>query len=110
MFSIYLAIGAASHVHFCPDAEQLVRVIGQVHPTAFFGVPRVWERIGAGIQALLAAEQDAGKRAAVAGGHGDRPPLRAQLPVRAGHAAGARAPSSGRRTSRCSGRSAACSA
>jgi len=66
MFSIYLAIGAVSHVHFCPDPAQLVRVIGQVRPTAFFGVPRVWEKIRAGIQALLAAEQDEGKRAAVA--------------------------------------------
>ena len=66
MFSIYLAIGAVSHVHFCPDAAQLVRVIGQARPTAFFGVPRVWEKIRAGIQALLAAEQDEGKRAAVA--------------------------------------------
>jgi long-chain acyl-CoA synthetase len=66
MFSIYLAIGAVSHVHFCPDAAQLVRVIGQVRPTAFFGVPRVWEKIRAGIQALLAAEPDQGKRAAMA--------------------------------------------
>jgi long-chain acyl-CoA synthetase len=66
MFSIYLAIGAVSHVHFCPDAAQLVQVIGRVRPTAFFGVPRVWEKIRAGIQALLAAEQAEGKRAAVA--------------------------------------------
>jgi long-chain acyl-CoA synthetase len=66
MFTIYLAIGAAGHVHFCPDATQLVRVIGQVRPTAFFGVPRVWEKIRAGIQALLTAEQDEAKRAAVA--------------------------------------------
>src|SRR5690349_22368074 len=66
MFSIYLAIGAVGHVHFCPDATQLVRMIGQVRPTAFFGVPRVWEKIRAGIQALLAAEQDEGRRAAVA--------------------------------------------
>jgi long-chain acyl-CoA synthetase len=66
MFSIYLAIGAVSHVHFCPDAAQLVRVIGQVRPTAFFGVPRVWEKIRAGIQALLAAEPDQGKRASMA--------------------------------------------
>ena len=66
MFSIYLAIGAASHVHFCPDPAQLVRVIGQVRPTAFFGVPRVWEKIRAGIQALLAAEPDEARRAAVA--------------------------------------------
>jgi long-subunit acyl-CoA synthetase (AMP-forming) len=66
MFSIYLAIGAVGHVHFCPDAAQLVRMIGQVRPTAFFGVPRVWEKIQGGIGALLAAEQDEGKRAAVA--------------------------------------------
>jgi long-chain acyl-CoA synthetase len=66
MFSIYLAIGAVSHVHFCPDPARLVPVIGQVRPTAFFGVPRVWEKIRAGIQALLAAEQDEARRAAVA--------------------------------------------
>jgi long-chain acyl-CoA synthetase len=66
MFSIYLPIRAVGHVHLCPDAAQLVRVIGQVRPTAFFGVPRVWEKIRAGIQALIAAEQDETRRAAVA--------------------------------------------
>ena len=65
MFSIYAPIHAVGHVHFCPDAGQLVRVIGKVRPTAFFGVPRVWEKVRAGIQALLTAEQDEGKRAAV---------------------------------------------
>ena len=65
MLSIYLPIHAVGHVHFCPDAAQLVRVIGKVRPTAFFGVPRVWEKVRAGIQALLTAEQDEGKRAAV---------------------------------------------
>ena len=66
MFSIYAPIHAVGHVHFCPDAGQLVRVIGKVRPTAFFGVPRVWEKVRASIQALLTAEQDEGKRAAVA--------------------------------------------
>jgi long-chain acyl-CoA synthetase len=65
MFTVYLPIHTAGHVHFCPDAAQLVPVIGQVRPTAFFGVPRVWEKIRAGIQALLTAEQDEAKRAAV---------------------------------------------
>jgi len=65
MFSIYLPIHAVGHVHFCPDATQLVRVVGKVHPTAFFGVPRVWEKIRAGIQGVLDAEQDEGRRAAV---------------------------------------------
>ena len=65
MFSIYLPVSTAAHVHFCPDAQQLVKTVGEVRPTAFFGVPRVWEKIRAGIQALLAAEADPGRRAAV---------------------------------------------
>jgi long-chain acyl-CoA synthetase len=65
MLSIYAPIHTVGHVHFCPDAAQLVRVIGKVRPTAFFGVPRVWEKIRAGIQALLTAEQDESKRATV---------------------------------------------
>ena len=66
MFSIYLPIFTAGHVHFCPDTTQLVRVVGKVRPTAFFGVPRVWEKVRAGIESLFALEQDEGKRAAVA--------------------------------------------
>jgi long-chain acyl-CoA synthetase len=42
-----------------------VKTVGEVRPTAFFGVPRVWEKIKAGIQALLAAEADPARRAAV---------------------------------------------
>ena len=67
MFSIYLPIHTGTHVHFCPDPAQLVRVVGKVAPNGFFGVPRVWEKIRAGIEALFALEQDEGKRAAVAG-------------------------------------------
>jgi long-chain acyl-CoA synthetase len=65
MFSIYLPIHAVGHVHFCPDAARLVQMIGKVRPTAFFGVPRVWDKIRAGIQALLGAEQDEDQRVAV---------------------------------------------
>jgi long-subunit acyl-CoA synthetase (AMP-forming) len=65
MFSIYLPLSTAGHVNFCPDVLQLVKTVGEVRPTAFFGVPRVWEKIRAGIQALLAAEADPGRRAAV---------------------------------------------
>jgi long-chain acyl-CoA synthetase len=66
MFTIYLAISRAGHVHFCHDAAtELVGTLGAVRPTAFFGVPRVWEKIQAGITALLAAETDESRRAAV---------------------------------------------
>ena len=85
MFSVYLPIRNAGHIHFCPDAARLVPVIGQVRPTAFFGVPRVWEKIRAGIQASLAAQQDEHRPRRRGAGHGDRPPLRGKLPVRACH-------------------------
>ena len=66
MFSIYLAMAQAGHVHFCHDAATgLVSTLGQVRPTAFFGVPRVWEKIQAGIMGLLSAEADPDKRAAI---------------------------------------------
>ena len=66
MFSIYLPMQYAWHVHFCHNAAaELVATLGAVQPTAFFGVPRVWEKIQSGIQALLAAEPDPAKRAAV---------------------------------------------
>jgi len=66
MFSIYLPVATAGHVHFCPQPTELVRLLGVVRPTSFFGVPRVWEKVRAGIQALLTMEQDEGKREAVA--------------------------------------------
>jgi len=66
MFSLYLAIYSAGHSYFCHVPTDLVKVVGEVRPTAFFGVPRVWEKIQAGIQALLTMEQDQAKKAAVA--------------------------------------------
>jgi len=67
MFTLYLAVYGGGHTYFCHNAQaELVSCITEVQPTAFLGVPRVWEKIQAGIQALLAAEQDQGKRAAVA--------------------------------------------
>ena len=67
MFTVYLAIFNVGHIHFCHDAaSQLVGTVGRVRPTAFFGVPRVWEKFQAGITALLGADPDEAKRAAVA--------------------------------------------
>ena len=66
MFSLYLAIYSAGHSYFCHVTTDLVKVVGEVKPTAFFGVPRVWEKIQAGIRALLTLEQDEAKKAAVA--------------------------------------------
>jgi long-chain acyl-CoA synthetase len=64
MGAIYGRVYNAGHVYFCRNAAELAATLGAVQPTAFFGVPRVWEKIQARIQALLAAEQDPARRAA----------------------------------------------
>lgn len=46
----------ASHSHAIGDPAELLGALGEVHPTAFFGVPRVWEKIKTGISAKLAAD------------------------------------------------------
>ena len=65
VLSIYLPVHAVGHVHFCPDAAQLARVMRDVRPTGFFGVPRVWEKLAAGVRARLAAEPNEVKRSVV---------------------------------------------
>ncbi len=65
MLGIYIPQFQGSHVHLIGDPAQLVGALGEVHPTRFFGVPRVWEKIRTGVSGLLAAETDEAKRAAI---------------------------------------------
>jgi len=66
MLTLYLGISLAADIYFCHDAaSQLVATLGAVKPTAFFGVPRIYEKVMAGLQAMLAAEHDETKRTAV---------------------------------------------
>jgi long-chain acyl-CoA synthetase len=62
VLSIYGPLTRRSHVWFCPDPAQAVEYVRQARPTLFFGVPRVWEKVRAGIQAKLAAEENQRKR------------------------------------------------
>jgi long-chain acyl-CoA synthetase len=67
MFTLYLGVCNACHTYFCHDAaSQLIATMTDVKPTAFFGVPRIFEKVMAGLQALLAGEQDEARKAAVA--------------------------------------------
>lgn len=50
---------------FCPDPTKLLDMLREVRPTRFVGVPRVWEKLHAGIQAGLAAEPNESMRATV---------------------------------------------
>jgi long-chain acyl-CoA synthetase len=49
-------------VWLCPDVNLLLLYLLEARPTAFLGVPRVWEKLMAGLQAGLAAEPDETKR------------------------------------------------
>ena len=52
----------AFEVWFCPDPNQLLQYLVEARPTLFLGVPRVWEKLMAGLQAGVAAEPDESKR------------------------------------------------
>ncbi|MGC4896247.1 AMP-dependent synthetase/ligase [Micromonospora sp. DT31] len=56
---IYNPIYRAGHVTICPDARQLVAALRAVTPASFFGVPRVWEKMAAGVQAHLSTVEPA---------------------------------------------------
>ncbi len=66
VLGIYIPLVTAGHVHLVGDPSLLVGALGEVRPTRFFGVPRVWEKIQTGIGGLIAMETDETKRLAVA--------------------------------------------
>jgi long-chain acyl-CoA synthetase len=51
-------------VHCCPEPREMVAYSISVRPTAWGGVPRIWEKLKAALETAMAAEQDAEKRAA----------------------------------------------
>jgi len=52
-------------IHFCPDPTKLFEYALDVHPTVLVGVPRIWEKLHAGLTAAIAADPDAARRQAV---------------------------------------------
>ncbi len=60
-------VNRPQHLHLIGDPLQLVAALGEVHPTRFFGVPRVWEKLQTGVSGLLAMEPDEDKKRAVEG-------------------------------------------
>jgi long-subunit acyl-CoA synthetase (AMP-forming) len=52
----YLGMMVGGSVTACPDVRLLFEHVPEVRPTEFTGVPRVWEKLKAGIEAKLAAD------------------------------------------------------
>ena len=54
----YIPVVYAATVTVCPDPRRVVEVLPQVHPTWFFAVPRIWEKLKAGLEAMLGAQPE----------------------------------------------------
>ena len=58
MSSFYLGLLGGYTVTTCPDPTAVATYAKEVRPEVIFGVPRVWEKIYAGVNAALAADPD----------------------------------------------------
>jgi long-subunit acyl-CoA synthetase (AMP-forming) len=63
----YLPVIRGLSVTICPDPRRVVEFLPQVKPTWFFAVPRIWEKLKAGLEASLAAMPDEQREAAQKG-------------------------------------------
>jgi long-chain acyl-CoA synthetase len=58
MTSHYVGAFVGYEVTTCPDPGLLAAYLKETHPNVVFGVPRVWEKIHAGVTAALSADPD----------------------------------------------------
>jgi long-subunit acyl-CoA synthetase (AMP-forming) len=58
----YLPIVLAHTVTCCPNPREVIAYLPEVRPTWFFAVPRIWEKLKAGLEAMVASEQDAERK------------------------------------------------
>ena len=61
---LYASMVFGHCVHCCPDPREMVAYSIEVRPTAWGGVPRIWEKLKSALEAGMAAEQDEQKREA----------------------------------------------
>lgn len=55
MFTLHVPISVGSAVYFAQSLEKLPENLKEVQPTVFFGVPRIWEKFYAAVNAKLSA-------------------------------------------------------
>ncbi|MGE7391118.1 AMP-dependent synthetase/ligase [Streptomyces sp. NPDC004126] len=80
ILGIYLPLLRAAHVRLVADPTAVAAAVRELRPVQFFGVPRVWEKLAAGVRAVLAglpeeqrrAIDDAGDLARARAGHRER--------------------------------------
>ena len=60
----YLPVIRGCSVTICPDPRRIIEFLPQVKPTWFFAVPRIWEKLKAGLEAKLGDLPDEQRQAA----------------------------------------------
>jgi long-chain acyl-CoA synthetase len=58
MTSYYQQALLGYEVTTCPEAREIASYLPQVKPEIVFAVPRIWEKVYAGVQAVIAADPD----------------------------------------------------
>ena len=54
----YLPLVRGLSITVCPDPKQVTAFLAEVKPTWFFAVPRIWEKMKSGLEAMLAGLPD----------------------------------------------------
>ena len=55
----YIPVIYAGTITCCPNPREILSYLPQVRPTWFFAVPRIWEKLKAGLEAMQASQPEA---------------------------------------------------
>jgi len=58
----YIPVVYAGTITTCPNPREIVSYLPQVRPNWFFAVPRIWEKLKAGLEAMQAAQPEEQRR------------------------------------------------
>jgi len=61
----YIPIALGHTVTCCPNPREVIAYLPEVRPSWFFAVPRIWEKLKAGLEAMVESEQDEERKRAL---------------------------------------------
>jgi long-subunit acyl-CoA synthetase (AMP-forming) len=61
----YIPIVLGHSVTCCPNPREVIAYLPEVRPSWFFAVPRIWEKLKAGLEAMVESEQDEERKTAL---------------------------------------------
>ncbi len=61
----YIPIVLGHSVTCCPNPREVIAYLPEVRPNWFFAVPRIWEKLKAGLEAMVEGEQDEQRKRAL---------------------------------------------